>query len=340
MKGAPVPHSKNNRRILFVDDNPNFLASIRRLLGSNYSITTADSGEQALELIGQQEPFAVIVSDLKMPNMDGITFLAKAKDISPNSVRILFTGYANLENAIAAVNNGYVFRILTKPCQEEDIKRAVDASLDQHRMLRAHSELEYLRKIGKAMEGIIFGFSALVEARDPYTAGHQRRVADLSAVLAQRLGMDRDRTQGLRMAAMVHDIGKLYVPAEFLNKPGKLSSAEFSIIKNHSQVGSDILSPVEFPWPLSEIVLQHHERLDGSGYPQGLRGDQLLDEAKIIAVADVVEAMAFDRPYRPGKGLDAALDEVEHNAGTLYDRDVVQACLNMFRNEGFAENWT
>ncbi len=328
-----------NRHVLFVDDNPIFLASIRRLLGKAYAVATAESGEEGLQVLKDRGPFAVVVSDLKMPEMDGIVFLTRVKEANPDAVRILFTGYANLENAIEAVNNGYVFRILTKPCPEKDIKKAVEAGFEQHRLLRNRSELQYLRRIGRAMEGVISGFSALVEARDPYTAGHQRRVAALSVALAERLGLARDRAEGLRMAAMVHDIGKIYVPAEFLNKPGKLSTDEFSIIKHHSRVGSDILSPVDFPWPLGNIVLQHHERLDGGGYPQGLRGDQLLDESKILAVADVVEAMTFHRPYRQGLGLKAALDEIGKNAGRLYDDVVVKACLTLFRDEDYASGW-
>ena len=328
-----------NNRILFVDDDSHFLASVQRLLGKEYSVTTALGGKEALAILEVQGPFAVVVSDLKMPGMDGISFLAEVKRICPDSVRILFTGYADLESALDAVNNGFVFKILKKPCPQEDVNRAVEDGLVQYQLIQDRSELIYLRKIKDAMEGVILGFSALVEARDPYTAGHQRRVSLLSAALAAKLGLDRDRIEGLRMAAMVHDIGKLYVPAEFLNKPGKLSPAEYSIIQHHSQVGADILSHVDFPWPISDIVLQHHERIDGSGYPQGLRGDQLLLESRIMAVADVVEAMAFHRPYRPGLGLDVALSELQKNAGILYDVDVTQACLELFENDEFGAIW-
>lgn len=331
--------SSENEHVLFVDDNAEFLKSIRRLLGKEYDISTCTSAKEALALLQEQGPFAVVVSDLMMPEMGGIEFLTRVKEASPDSIRILFTGYASLETALDAVNEGYVFRILKKPCPDKDIKRAVDAGLEQHRLLRDRTELEYLRKIGPAMEGIIFGFSSLVEARDPYTAGHQQRVAFLSVALAKKMNLEEDRVEGLRLAAMVHDIGKLYVPAEFLNKPGSLSEAEFSIIKNHAQVGFDILAPVDFPWPLAYIVLQHHERIDGSGYPQGLKGEQLLTESKIIAVADVVEAMAFRRPYRSGLGLEAALKEIVECGGAQYDQDVVNACLELFANDEFTRAW-
>ncbi len=147
--------------------------------------------------------------------------------------------------------------------------------------------------------------------------------------------MSTEMIEGLRMAGLVHDIGKIHVPAELLSKPGRLSELEFSVIKTHSQAGYEILMDVEFPWPIAETVLQHHERLDGSGYPSGLKGAEISLEAKIIAVADVVEAMSSHRPYRPALGVDKALEEISQNKGKLYDADVVDACLNVFKDEGF-----
>ena len=185
------------------------------------------------------------------------------------------------------------------------------------------------------MIGTIQTLSSTVETRDPYTAGHQRRVSNLARAIAQEMGLPKDTIDIIRMAGVIHDIGKISVPAEILSKPGRISDIEMSLIKVHSQSGHDILKDVELPYPIAEIVLQHHERLDGSGYPQGLKGDQILLEAQIISVADVVEAISSFRLYRPGFGIDVALEEIEKNKGILYDEKVVEVCLKLFREKGF-----
>jgi len=192
-----------------------------------------------------------------------------------------------------------------------------------------------LKSLRKAVSSTIQVIVSTLEARDPYTAGHQIRVADLTRAIATEMNFSKDRIEGVFMAASIHDIGKLSVPAEILSKPGKLTETEFSLIKEHSKKGYEILKNVESAWPLAEIVYQHHERMDGSGYPRNLKGDEILMEARILAVADVVEAMASHRPYRPTLGIDAALKEIEDNRGVLYDADVVDVCLRLFREKGF-----
>jgi putative nucleotidyltransferase with HDIG domain len=172
--------------------------------------------------------------------------------------------------------------------------------------------------------------AAMVEMRDPYTSGHQQRVADLARAIAIEMGLEEEKVNGLHFAALIHDLGKIRVPAEILSKPGRLTESEFSLIQTHSQIGYDVLKDIQFPWPVAQIVLQHHERLDGSGYPQGLKGDAIIPEARILIVADVVEAMASHRPYRPGLGLTAAMDEIKKNRGKFYDPDVVDACVRLF----------
>jgi len=199
-------------------------------------------------------------------------------------------------------------------------------------MVKLKDTLENLRK---AVSTTIQVMISAVEARDPYTAGHQRRVADLARAIATEMGLPQDTIEGIRMAGSIHDIGKLSIPAEILSKPTKLSENEFSLIKEHARKGYEMLKDVESPWPLAEIVYQHHERMDGSGYPRNLKGDEILMEARIMAVADVVEAMASHRPYRPALGIDAALKEIEDNRGILYDADVVDVCLGIFREKGF-----
>jgi putative nucleotidyltransferase with HDIG domain len=185
------------------------------------------------------------------------------------------------------------------------------------------------------MEGIIMGFSTIVETRDPYTAGHQERVTRLSVAIAEVMGLDEDRISALRLAAMVHDIGKIYVPADFLNKPGKLSEVEYSILWTHPTIGRDILKSVDFVWPISKIVMQHHERMNGSGYPKGLSGKDIMLEARIMSVADVIDAMDSHRPYRPSLGMEKALEEIESNRGSHFDSNVVDACVHLIKEENF-----
>lgn len=322
-------------KVLLVDDDLNLLDSYRRRLRGAFPFDTAAGGDEALSRLEAGEKYTVIVSDLQMPGLDGIQLLSKFKTASPDTIRILLTGHADLDVAIEAVNQGDVFRFLRKPCQSEDLAEAIKAGIQQHRLISTQKELHALRKLKAAMEGIIAGFSSIVEARDPYTAGHQKRVTRLSVAMAERMGLEAERITALRMAAMVHDLGKIYVPSEFLNKPGKLSAVEFDIVKTHPVVGRNILKFVDFEWPLSRIVAQHHERMDGSGYPEGLSREDILLEARILAVADVVDAVSSHRPYRPSLGLGMALEEIESRQGVLYDPAPVTACLKLFREEGF-----
>jgi len=202
---------------------------------------------------------------------------------------------------------------------------------------QAEAELKQSwERLQKALSGTVQAMALTIELRDPYTAGHQRRVGRLSNTIAVELGLPQDRVEGVRMAGDIHDIGKIYVPAEILSKPGQITEIEYSIIKTHAQVGYDILKSIEFPWPIAQIVLQHHERLDGSGYPNGLRGDHILLEARILSVADVVEAMSSHRPYRPSYGIDKAIEEISLNRGRFYDPQVVDICLNLFAERRFS----
>jgi PAS domain S-box-containing protein len=194
---------------------------------------------------------------------------------------------------------------------------------------------ESVERIRKALGATVQAISIIVETRDPYTAGHQRRVADLARAIATEMKLSVDQIDGIRMAATIHDLGKISVPADILSKPTKLTALEFSLIKTHSQSGYDILKDIDFPWPVARTVLEHHERMNGSGYPNGLTGDNLLMESRILSVADVVESMGSHRPYRPSLGIEAALEEIEKNRGTLYDNTVADACLRLFREKGY-----
>ncbi len=192
-----------------------------------------------------------------------------------------------------------------------------------------------VEKLRKALAGTIQAMALTVETRDAYTAGHQRRVTNLARTIAQELGLSEYVIDAIRMAGVIHDLGKISVPAEILSKPGNLSPLEFSLIKTHPQTGFDILKSIDFQWPIASIVLQHHERLDGSGYPQGITDKEIMIEAKVLAVADVVEAMSSHRPYRATLGIDSALDEVTRNKDILFDAEVVDATVSLIRKKDF-----
>ncbi len=190
-------------------------------------------------------------------------------------------------------------------------------------------------RLKKTMNATIDTMSNMIEAKDPYTSGHQHRVCQLAVPLARELGLSEDKVEGIRIASLIHDIGKIGIPTEILSKPTRLTDMEFILIKDHSQIGYDILKSIDFPWPVARIVLQHHERLNGTGYPNKLKGDEIILEAKIIGVADVVEAMSSHRPYRPALGIDKALGEISKNKGTLYEPEVVDACIKLFKEKRF-----
>jgi len=191
--------------------------------------------------------------------------------------------------------------------------------------------LNSVNKLRRTMEGSIETIALIVEARDPYTSGHQKRVAEISVAIAKDLGLTENQIQGIYMTSLIHDLGKIQVPAEILSKPGKLTKLEFDMIKTHPKVGFDLLKRIEFPWPLAQIIYQHHERMNGSGYPRKLKGDKILLEARIIGIADVIEAMSSHRPYRPALGINAALDEIEKHKGTLYDTTIVASFMKVIK---------
>jgi PAS domain S-box-containing protein/putative nucleotidyltransferase with HDIG domain len=191
------------------------------------------------------------------------------------------------------------------------------------------------QRLIKAMEDTLQAMAMIVEMRDPYTAGHQRRVAQLASTIAAEMCLTPDQITGLRLAGLIHDIGKVRVPAEILTNPNPLTGAEMTIIRMHPSLGYDVLKTLDLPWPVASIVNQHHERVNGSGYPSGLLGNNTLMEARILAVADVVEAIASHRPYRPARGTNEALDEIMKQKGMLYDPDVADACVRVFKERGF-----
>jgi len=229
---------------------------------------------------------------------------------------------------------------------EEEVKLLTELAndiaygIDVMEMRSKHEQAEEalkqsFEKVKKILCGTVYALAEMSQRRDPYTAGHQRRVAQLACAIANEMGLSKDQIDGVRIAALLHDIGKMHVPSEILTKPGQISELETEIIEAHAQVGYEILKTIEFPSPVAKIVLQHQERLNGSGYPAGLSGGQILLEARILAVADVVEAMSSHRPYRATLGIKKALHEISHNRGILYDPNVVDACLTLFSSKKF-----
>lgn len=337
-----MPESGN---ILVIDDTPASLKLLTDLLRSEgYAVRAAINGPLALQAARSSPPELVLL-DIRMPDMDGFEVCRRLKaDPATTDVPVIFvSALSEMDEKLQGFELGAVDYV-TKPYQRQELLARVRAHLELNR-LRHHLEdlvrerTDALRanemKLRTSLFDFISAMAATVEVRDPYTAGHQRRVADLATSIATEMALPRERVDGLHLAGVVHDFGKIQVPAEILSKPGRLSELEFAIIKQHPQTGHDILKGIDFPWPIAQTVLQHHERLDGSGYPQGLKGEAILLEARILAVADVVEAMMSHRPYRAGLGLEAALEEIGRNRGVRYDPDVVDACLRLFRERGY-----
>ena len=464
--------------ILIVDDDESTSKTLSLIFGKEgYEAEAAGTGREAIEK-AKRRFFNVALLDIKLPDIEGVELLAPLNIMHPDMMMIMITGYASMETAIWALNEG-AWAYITKPLNMDEVLFTVRGALEKQRLVmenrrlyeEAQRELAERKRVEKvlreseeryralfesAAEGILIadcetqefkyanpaisrmlGYStrelkekginaihpkeslehvvsefeaqarrerALVrnipclrkdgmiiyadintvkttmdgreciieffsdvterklaeeqrkqstekllkamqetiqvlaitaEMRDPYTAGHQQRVTELACAIAGEIGLSDEQIEGIRMAAIIHDIGKIYVPAEILSKPGQLTENEFGMITAHPKVGYDVLKNIEFPWPIAQIVLQHHERMNGSGYPEGLSGEDIILEARILALADVVEAMASHRPYRPARGLDKAQEEISQKRGALYDPEVVDACLKLFTEKGF-----
>lgn len=326
--------------ILIVDDD----RVIREMLRSGiqlagYQCFVAEGASTALDQLARHN-IDVVVADIRMPEMSGIELGRMIKARYAADV-IIMTGYVDDFNYEDIVEQG-ASDFIQKPFRIAEfvarLKRVLSERASRQELKKALGDLKInLDKFRRAMEGIVQAMSVAVEMRDPYTAGHQQRVADLACAVAAEMGMTEDDVYGLRMASVIHDLGKIAVPAGILAKPGRLSDLEYELIKNHVKAGYDILRQIEFPWPLADIILQHHERIDGSGYPQGLHGSEILLQARILSVADVFETIASHRPYRPSLGLQHAIDELQQNSGKLYDPEVVATLLKLVEEGRFSE---
>lgn len=343
-------HAEQPTRVLVIDDEKCIRTSLRAFLANaGYAAQVAEDAVVAQALLAQGA-YDVVVSDIVLPGESGVVVLQRIRAMASDIQVIMITGEPTVETAAAAVRAG-ACDYLIKPVDKRALLRAVataaqmKAILDEKRRLQEQNRkyqatLEQLvarrtEELRLVLDGFIRAMAVMVESRDPYTAGHQHRVAELARQIARETGLSEEGISAVYFAGMIHDLGKISVPAEILSSPSKLSKAAMDIIREHPTTAFEILKGIAFPWPIAEIVRQHHERLDGSGYPRGLSGAAIRTEARIIAVADVVEAMASHRPYRPALGIDPALAEIVAQRGTLYDAAVVDACVRLFREQGF-----
>ncbi|MFH2122556.1 MAG: HD domain-containing phosphohydrolase [Pseudomonadota bacterium] len=340
--------------ILLVEDAPFVRQSMAAFLENiGYHVLQAEDGHQGLELFTHEAPDLMIL-DLQMPGMDGLELLAAIKSDLSTTPTIVVSGTGSMDDIIATLKLG-AWDYLTKPIEdlavlEHAVRKALDKSrlLKENRNYQLHLEEEVSQRTAElqrreqdlkmALISIVNVITSMVEKRDPYTAGHERRVSSLALAIARELQVDEEQYEGLKLATIIHDLGKVAIPSEILSKPGKLTAIEYQLIQTHAQIGYDILTEgtAEFSWPIKTIVHQHHERMDGSGYPLGLSGRELLLESRILAVADVVEAMASHRPYRAALGINVALAEISKHQGSRFDRDVVTACLALFNEKEFS----
>ncbi len=327
----------DGRKILIVDDEESVCRTLLRIIRRiRPECTLAASAEEARAIL-KEEVFDLILCDICLPGESGMDLISHIRANYPETAVIMVSGIDDPELAEKALEIG-AYGYIIKPFKLNEIIINISSALRRQRLEKEKKiylgELERMvenrtAKLQAALQGVIHVMALTVESRDPYTAGHQRRVAELASAVAEEMGWTTDQVKGIRMAGMIHDLGKISVPAEILSRPSRLIDIEFCLIKDHAQLGYDILKEIDFPWPVAQIVYQHHERMNGSGYPRGLRGKDILLEARIMAVADVMEAMASHRPYRPSMGIDRALEEISGNIGMIYDPEVVDACLRV-----------
>lgn len=336
-------NNQDKPQILIVDDEDSIRRMLGRLLKTNENACTLAADAAEARKFMRAQNFDLILCDVNMPNESGIEFARFVLSAYPDTAVIMVSAVDELEVAETAREIG-AYGYIIKPFKPHEMVINVSNALHRRKLEIANrsyrQDLEQMvagrtAELRKSLEGIVQAMALTVEKRDPYTAGHQRRVAQIASAIATEMDFSEKQIEGIYMAGFIHDLGKISVPAEILSKPARLSDIEFALMKTHPQVGFDILKGIEFPWPIAQMILQHHEREDGSGYLQGLDAKEILPGAKILAVADVIETMASHRPYRPALGIDLALEEILRNRGVCYDPEVADACVKVFREKGF-----
>ena len=336
--------------VMVVDDEKSIRLTLQEFLKrEGYDVITASNLENAKAMIDEYE-INTVLTDIIMPKGSGVSLLQYIYEKQQGIQVIMMTGEPTVDTAVEAVRLG-ARDYLSKPiCREELLKTVNHAVrykllLDEKERLEIENQKqrdnliilvdERTRKLKQAMINTAYAAAAMIDLRDPYTAGHQKRVGALAGAIGKELGLSEYTIEGLYLIGCIHDIGKITVPTDILNKPSKLSVFEYEIIKEHAEKGYNVLKDFEMPWPVADVVYEHHERLDGSGYPRGLSARQIRLETCVISVADVVEAMMTHRPYRPSLGQELALKEIGEKKGILYHPDVVDACIALFRENGY-----
>jgi putative two-component system response regulator len=330
--------------VLIVDDNATNIDLLVSTLKDKYRLGIAKKGEKALEYAVKYHPNLILL-DIMMPEMDGYEVCTRLKkDPATQSIPLIFiTARSETVDKTKAFEMGAVDYI-TKPFHAAELRARVQTHIAleemksqlvcQNVLLEEMVQRKTL-ELSEMLHASIYSMALMTEIRDPYTAGHQHRVAQLACAIAAKMGLSAGIIEGIQIAGILHDVGKIRVPVSILNRTGQLLDAEKEVIKIHPQIGFEILKNIPFPWPCALMVFQHHERLDGSGYPLGLRGDKMLFESKILSVADITEATSSFRPYRPAQGIETALAELREHRGTLFDTEVVDACLEIFESGEF-----
>lgn len=333
MNNVAPPAATVRFGVLLVEDNPGDARLVELLLGEQNDVAIdlsfAVTLHQAAERVEQRDYDAILL-DLSLPDSMGLGTLGRMMDAAGAVPIVVLTGLQSEEVAFDAMRSGAADYLVKGRDDGRMIARAV-----RYAVARREAEerrLEAVAAVRQALSQTVQAIALTVEKRDPYTAGHQQRVAHFAMAIAEELDMSPGDIEGLYFAGTLHDIGKISLPQEILTRPGRLMPLEYELIKTHSAIGFDIVKEISFPWPIAQMIRQHHERLDGSGYPDGLSGDDILMGARILAVADVVESMNAHRPYRPALGLTKALDEVRRHAGTKYDAAVVEAAARLLES--------
>ncbi len=339
-----IKKKEKKSKILVIDDEQFIRQSIAAFfMDYDYTVFEAENGKIGLEVFRKEKP-DVVLTDLRMPEIDGLEVLSVIAKESPGTPVVIVSGTGDLHDAIKTLKNG-AWDYITKPIYDLAVlEHSVNRVLERKKLVQENLHYQHhlekiveerTEKMRKALDGTLQVIVASVELRDPYTAGHQKKVADLSRAIAREMQLEANVIDGIYKAGLIHDLGKLAVPAEILTKPTKLTESEYALIKDHSEAGYNILKDIEFPWPIANIVRQHHEAVDGSGYPKGLKGKEILIEARILSVADVVEAVASHRPYRASLGIEYALDLINQFKGKHFDKDVVKACIMLFKEKNY-----
>ncbi len=327
-----------NTHILVVDDEKDIQEILQRTIeGAGIHCSVAGNTETAKAILAENS-IDVVITDIVMPGASGIDLLDSVKEYHHADV-IVMTGFTKGLKYEEIIEKG-ACDFIQKPLSPKEVLIRLKRVLRERSILaerdRSDEKLkESFRKLQRILDETVQALGSALEQRDPYTAGHQKRVAMLAGAIAQKIGLEDEWIEGIHIAGLLHDIGKISIPTDILNKPSALRDSEFALIKEHPLIGYEILKDIEFERPIAQIVIQHHEKINGSGYPYGISGESILYETQILTVADTVEAMASNRPYRLGLGIDAALDEIDKNKGILYDAQIVDTCTSLFREEEY-----